>query len=359
MAGIGDTLKTDLNEAAASAASALGKTVSGSTKLADTTVQGSLKAADKLTKAGLDTVGEVGVAGIDATGRIGVASADAAATVGESGTKVVSTAAKAVASTADTMYETAAMMTRVAAAKGTAIAEDSIAVNKAKTKAIHDKDNVEKRYEAAKTEEDLRLTKLKYEAQQAKLRAEAKNETDLINTQINAVKSKVKKTGELTNVQNKALIKASEAKTEVLNAQKTVEIIEKEAKNEIECRNVLEKAATKESAKDHTVLDNTIGHNTFCTNKKICGSTGRVHPWYNILGSNRTTCKGIKEKYKTFEGMSSNAVAAAGGGRKMSRKKNTRRPKKNTRRPKKNTRKNKKNTRRTKKKTRRTKRRSI
>ena len=161
---------------------------------------------------------------------------------------------------------------------------------------------------------------------------------------------------------------ASEAKREVMNAQKTAESIEKEAMNEIKCRNILEKAADHVSAKDHSVLDNTLGHNTFCTNKKVCESTGRVHSWYNILGSNTTTCKHIKQKYKTFEGMSSNAVAASGG-RKTDRKrikrknntrkpkKNTRRPKKNTRRPKKNTRRPKKNTRRPKKKTRRTKRR--
>ena len=363
---IGDNFKEHLNKAAANTVDTFGQTISGTAQLVNTTTKGSFEAADKITEVGLDAVSELGVSAVGT-----------AEVVGKSGMSVVSTAAKSVAGTADAMYNTAAKMTEVAAAKGAAMAEKSIALNKAKaeksiamnkanTEAIHNEDNVDKMNKIAIKEQELELTKQEYEAEQAALRAEAQNETDLINTQINAVKSKVKKTGELTNVQNNALIKASEAKEAVMKAQYTAARIETEANNEIECRNVLTKAADHDSARDHNVLNNTLGHNTFCTNKKVCESTGKVHSWYNILGSNTTTCKRITEKYKTFKGMSSNAVAAAGGGRKTSRKKNTRRPKKNTRRPKKKTRKNKKNTRRTKKntrrpkkKTRRTKRRSI
>ena len=350
MAEIGKNLQANLTKTAANTVSAVGETMSGTTKLADTTVKGSLKAADQITEAGLD-----------ATGRIGVASADAAATVGEEGAKVASTAAKSVSGTANTIYKTASRITEVAAAKGDAIAAKSIARDEAKTKALNEPENKEKMQEVAKKEQELEFTKQKYEAEQASLRAEAKNETDLINLQIKAVESKVKKTGELTNAQNNALIKASEAKEAVMKAQDTAARIETEANNEIECRNVLTKAATKPLAGDHNVLNNRLGHNTFCTNKKVCESTGKVHSWYNILGSNTTTCKHIKQKYKTFEGMSSNAVAASGGRKtdrkRIKRKNNTRKPKKNTRRPKKNTRRPKKNTRRPKKKTRRTKRR--
>lgn len=341
MAEIGKNLQANLTKTAANTVSAVGVTMSGTTKLADTTVKGSLKAADQITEAGLD-----------ATGRIGVASADATATVGEESAKVASTAAKAVSGTAKTIYNTASKMKAIAAAKGNAIAEKSIARNEAKTKALNEPENKEKMQEVAKKEQELEFTKQKYEAEQASLRAEAKNETDLINMQIKAVESKVKKTGELTKAQNNALIMASKAKREVMNAQKTAESIEKEAMNEIKCRNVLEKAADHASAKDHSILDNTIGHNTFCANKKVCESTGRVHSWYNILGNNRTTCSRIKEKYNTFTDMSSN-VAAAIGGRKTERKRIKR--KNNTRKPKKNTRKSKKNTRRPKKNTRRNK----
>ena len=141
-----------------------------------------------------------------------------------------------------------------------------------------------------------------------------------------------------------------------MNAEKTAQIIEKEAMKEIDCRNVLEKAADNDSENKHTELNNTVSQNTFCTNKKICSSTGKVLNWYNILGSNTATCANIKQKYKTFEDMSNKSVGGKKTSRKRIKRKNiTRRSKKNRRRSKKKAIKSKKNTRKSKKNTRRVK----
>jgi hypothetical protein len=142
------------------------------------------------------------------------------------------------------------------------------------------------------------------------------------------------------------MIEAAKAKEKVMNAERMAQTIEKEAMQEIECRNILEKAADNDSENNHNELSNTVAQNTFCTNKKICGSTGKVLNWYNVLGSNNATCANIKQKYNTFKQLSSNA---AGGGKKTARKRIKR--KNNSRKPKKKTRKNKKKNRKTKKKT--------
>lgn len=342
---IGSYFKDNLMGTTENVVKTIGDTAEVGTKVAHTTVSGSLKAADQV-------VGATATA----TGRIGVASADAAATVGESGTKLAGTAALAIAGTADTIYNTASRMTTMAAAKGNAIAAKSIAVNEAKTNAVKDPQNVEKMQEVADKEQSLELTKNKYNIEQTSLREKAKHETNIINEQINALKMNVKKSGALTDIQNTALIKASKAKREVMNAEKTAEIIEKEAMNELKCRTVLETAAEKPSADEHNILNNTVSQNRFCTNKKHCSSTGKVLSWYNVFGSNNTTCANIKQKYKTFEAMSKDDVGGRKTARKkIKRKKSTRRPKKNTRRPKKNTRKSKKSMRKTKKGVRRTK----
>ena len=342
---IGSYFKDNLMGTTENVVKTIGDTAEVGTKVAHTAVSGSLKAADQV-------VGATATA----TGRIGVASADAAATVGESGTKLAGTAALAIAGTADTIYNTASRMTSMAAAKGNAIAAKSIAVNEAKTNAVKDPQNVEKMQEVADKEQSLELTKNKYNIEQTSLREKAQHETNIINEQINALKMNVKKSGALTDIQNSALIKASKAKREVMNAEKTAEIIEKEAMNELKCRTVLETAAEKPSANEHNILNNTVSQNRFCTNKKHCSSTGKVLSWYNVFGSNNTTCANIKQKYKTFEAMSKDNVGGRKTDRKkIKRKKSTRRPKKSTRRPKKNTRKPKKNTRKPKKSMRKTK----
>ena len=219
----------DMKDAAANTVGIVGKAAKGSTQLAKTTVDSSLQAADQITESALKATGDIGAAGVDATGRITKSGLDAAATVGEEGAKVASTAAKSVSGTANTIYKTASRITEVAAAKGDAIAAKSIARDEAKAKALKEPKNITKMQEVASKEQELEITKQKYEAEQSELRAKAENETKLIDDEIKAVKSKVQKTGELTKAQNNALMKAAEAKSEVLNAQKNAELIEKEA----------------------------------------------------------------------------------------------------------------------------------
>jgi hypothetical protein len=346
-------LQVHAMQALGNTADVVGNVASKGTEVVSKGVEGSLNAGIDITEASTKAAGVLGVAGIETVSVVGV------------------TAAKAVAGTAETMYNTAATITAVAAAKGAKIAADSIAMNKAKTEAINDKDNLKKRNEAAKTEEDLRITKQKYEAKQAALRAEAKNETVLINTQIKAVKSKATGDSKLTDVQSNALIKASKAKEKVMKAQDTAERIELDANQYYKCRKVLQIAAKKPLAIQNKVPNNTDKQKQFCKYQKICNRTGKPLSMFNVFGDNEKFCGDIGTNYATFETMSEEKETV--GGRKTSRKKNTRRPKKNTRRPKKNTRKNKKNTRnnkkntrrpkkntrRPKKKTRRTKRRSI
>jgi hypothetical protein len=342
---IGNYFKDNLIGTTGNVVKTIGDSAEVGTKVAHTAVKGSLKATDQV----------VG-ATAEATGRIGVASANAAATVGESGTKLAGTAALAISGTAETIYNTASTMKTMAAAKGNAIAEKSIAVNEAKTNAVKDPKNVEKMQEVADKERSLELTKNKYNIEQTSLREKARHETNIINEQINALKMNVKKSGALTEIQNSALIKASKAKSEVMNAEKAAEIIEKEAMNELKCRTVLETAGEKSSADEHDVLNNTVSQHRFCTNKKHCTSTGKVLSWYNVFGSNNTTCANIKQKYKTFEAMSKdNAGGRKTARKRLKRKKSMRRPKKNIKKTKKHSRRTRKNIRRPKKHTRKTK----
>lgn len=333
---IGSRLSKKLINTTGNLANILGNTTELGTKLTNTGIEGSLKAADKITEASTDAVG-----------RVGVASAESVATVGESGTRVVNTAAKAVAGTAETMYDTAAKIKDVAAAKGNAYAEDSIAVSEAKTQAINDPGNIEKRNNVAREVEKMKLTQQEYSAEQNALKKKANHETKIMDEQIKAVKRTSKKSGQLTSVQNDALIKAANAKRKVLDAEQTASRIEMEAMKEIECRDVLEIAADKPSAIHYDELNNTVSQNKFCKYKRICASTGKPLGRFNLLGSNKSTCSDVRSKYKTFQDMSAGIL----GGRKMTRKIIKR--KKNTRRlvAKKKTRKHKKNTRKPKKKT--------
>jgi len=348
-ANFGDNMKDTMSNVLGT----IGEGAKGSTNVAKTGVTHGLAATNKITEASAKAVGVIGEAAANTT-----------ATVGVSGMSVVSTAAKSVAGTADTMYKTAAKITEMAAEKGNAIAEKSIAVNKAKTEALKTDATKTKMEELAKKEQELELTKQEYEAKQAALREEAKNETVLINTQIKAVESKATGDSKLTDVQSNALIKASKAKEKVMKAQDTAERIELDANQYYKCRKVLQIAAKKPLAIQNKVPNNTDKQKQFCKYQKICNRTGKPLSMFNVFGDNEKFCGDIGTNYATFETMSEEKETV--GGRKTSRKKNTRRPKKNTRRPKKKTRKNKKNTRRTKKntrrpkkKTRRTKRRSI
>ena len=97
------------------------------------------------------------------------------------------------------MYDTAAKIKDVAAAKGNAYAEDSIAVSEAKTQAINDPGNIEKRNNVAREVEKMKLTQQEYSAEQNALK-KANHETKIMDEQIKAVKRTSKKSGQLTSV---------------------------------------------------------------------------------------------------------------------------------------------------------------
>ena len=317
----------------------VGETTQAATDVARTTAKGTLAVADKGIGAATATTGQV----IDTTKDVAVSSLDATGKITKTVTgtvaSVTGSAAAAVEGTATTLVNTASKIKEVAAEKGNAIAEASIAENRAKTKALQDPDNVTKQEDAARQVQELNITKITFKTEEDRLRAQADSQTRKLKLQTQEVQSVAKGTGQLNKAQSRALVASAQAQKEILKAEANAERIEQESRRdreqehrlvmqEEECQKVLQELTDRgevfdsEGVKIQIPADMT-SQNKFCKEKIYCDKTGKRIGAFGISWNNPKACAETAQRYAKFKKIHGNPTTAPttiGGRKKKTRK---------------------------------------
>jgi len=308
----------------------VGETAQATTDVARTTVKGTLGVADKGIGAATATTGQA----LDTTKDVAVSSLAATGTIVKAAT---GTAAAAVEGTANTLVNTASKIKEVAAEKGNAIAEGSIAENRAKTKALQDPDNVKKQEDAAREMQDLKITKLAFKTEEDRLRAQADSQTRQIQLHTQELNRVAKVNGQLNKAQSRALVASAQAQKEILKAEANAERIEKEAfrdraqehrlvMQEEECQKVLQELEDRGEVLDSTgakiqIPADMASQKKFCKEKIYCEKTGKRVGVFGISWNNPKACAETAQRYATFKNIHGNP--ATGGRKKKTRKRKT------------------------------------
>jgi hypothetical protein len=313
----------------------VGETAQATTDVARTTAKGTLAVADKGIGAATATTGQA----IDTTKDVAVSSLAATGTIVKAAT---GTAAAAIEGTANTLVNTASKIKEVAAEKGNAMAEASIAENRAKTKALQDPDNVKKQEDAARELQELKITKLTFKTEEDRLRAQADSQTRQIQLHTQELNRVAKVNGQLNKAQSRALVASAQAQKEILKAESNAERIEKEAfrdraqehrlvMQEDECQKVLQELADRGEVLDSTGVKIQIpadmaSQMKFCKEKIYCDKTGKRVGAFGISWNNPKACANIAQRYTTFKNIHGNPATepiATGGRKKKTRKRKT------------------------------------